>query len=252
MTQAGATLLAHGDTKEVELDRLWEIETPEPTKTWTPVPHRIIPETLTQLIFEKGWDFANHDRPYRVAINDEGTRLFGVTEVKIPGIEDEDYGIAIGFRNSHNKTMAARIAIGQAVFVCDNMAFTGDIQIRRQHVGFVDVRAILTQAVDRIPEAAQSMNGWFGEMRQIPVERDRGVSLLASAVEAGALPLQDFMRARERYLNSFEGVDDVQIEHAGTLWAVYQSVTFQWKHRSMLQVPVYNDKLNTLMQAVMN
>jgi hypothetical protein len=61
--------------------------------------------------------------------------MFGVTKITIPGILDAEAQLAIGFRNSHDKSMAVRIAVGASVMVCDNMLITGDINIRRLSQG---------------------------------------------------------------------------------------------------------------------
>jgi hypothetical protein len=39
----------------------------------------------------------------------------------------------LGLRNSHDKSFPIGIAIGNRVFVCDNLAFIGDHVIRRKH-----------------------------------------------------------------------------------------------------------------------
>jgi Domain of unknown function (DUF932) len=64
------------------------------------------------------------------ALGRNGSRMFGVLVFKNG---HSDLGLSIGFRNSYDKSMAIGIAVGAHVFVCDNLAFTGDITVLRKH-----------------------------------------------------------------------------------------------------------------------
>jgi hypothetical protein len=50
-------------------------------------------------------------------------KMFGVLD-----LETEMHGcrFAIGLRNSHDKSMRLGLTVGYRVFVCSNMAFSGD------------------------------------------------------------------------------------------------------------------------------
>lgn len=39
----------------------------------------------------------------------------------------------VGLRNSHDKRFLVGISFGSRVFVCDNLAFTGDHVVKRKH-----------------------------------------------------------------------------------------------------------------------
>jgi hypothetical protein len=49
----------------------------------------------------------------------------------------KDMGLQIGVANSYDKTIAAKIAAGASVFVCDNMCFSGEVTYARKHTKFV-------------------------------------------------------------------------------------------------------------------
>jgi predicted SpoU family rRNA methylase len=52
------------------------------------------------------------------------------------GVE-EDMGLSIGIRNSYDKSMSIGVALGARVFVCDNLAISGEIRIVRKHTAGV-------------------------------------------------------------------------------------------------------------------
>jgi len=62
------------------------------------------------------------------------------------------HGWAVGLRNSHDKTFPAGLVAGTRVFVCDILAFSGLIQIRRKHTRFAarDLRQLTARAVGQI------------------------------------------------------------------------------------------------------
>jgi hypothetical protein len=45
----------------------------------------------------------------------------------------DSMGLSIGFRNSYDKSMSVGIAVGASVFVCDNLALTGEVTVMRKH-----------------------------------------------------------------------------------------------------------------------
>lgn len=248
MAQAKATLLAHTGTSVVTLDHLKTIEVPPATDTWTPVPHITIPQGITEMVQSRGWSFIDpENNRFQVAVTKDGDKMFGVTKITIPDILDAEAQLAIGFRNSHDKSMAVRIAVGASVTVCDNMLITGDINIRREHTSRISVMDVLERAFDQIPAAAQAMFGWLNDLKDRQLKAEAGVALLAEAVERKALPIGDFMDARSSFLASYEGANPI-INHPGTVWSAYQAVTEQFKKHALSRTQEYTINLNTLVR----
>lgn len=122
------SLTVHAGGKVVTRDDLSLVPVPEATESYVPVPHQQLVETLSII----GRDIL---RSYRLekeqyAIARDGNQMFGVLTFKNGNSE---MGLSIGFRNSYDKSMAIGIAIGAQVFVCDNLAFSGNVSILRKH-----------------------------------------------------------------------------------------------------------------------
>ncbi len=122
------SLLVHRGGHIVTRDDLALVPVPEATESYLPVPHNHLADTLSTIGQDilKGFDL--HKEQYALAR--EGSQMFGVHVFKSANTE---LGLSIGFRNSYDKSMAIGIAIGAEVFVCDNLALTGDITIMKKH-----------------------------------------------------------------------------------------------------------------------
>jgi hypothetical protein len=74
------------------------------------------------------------------AMNSAGSRLFGVWD-----IADAKNGMAsaIGFRNATDKSMAVGITVGTRVFVCDNLAISGDFIAFRRHTAGITMETLI-------------------------------------------------------------------------------------------------------------
>ncbi len=242
---ATATLMTHtGKTKLANLSDLKKIKTPVGTKTWTPIPHIDIIRKIEKRVTDHGWKFLEEgDKKFQIAISDTGDRLFGVTLIAIPGIDDQDMKLAVGFRNSHDKTMALTLAVGSHVGVCDNMMISGDLKVRRVHTVNISLEEVLDHSFEMIPGAGKHLFTWMNELKVRTISTDEGVSLLAQYVEKHALPIQNFMDAREAFLKAQNNANPL-IKYGNTVWAAYQAVTEQLKKHSMSTIQYYCENLN--------
>lgn len=126
------SLTVHAGGKFATRDDLALIEVPGATDSYTPVPHNHLAETLLTI----GQDILKEHtlESEQYALAREGNQMFGVLTFKG---EHSEMGLSIGFRNSYDKSMAIGIAIGAKVFICDNLALSGEITVLRKHTGNV-------------------------------------------------------------------------------------------------------------------
>jgi hypothetical protein len=122
------SLVVHAGGREVTRDDLALVELPPATDSYSPVPHERLAETLLTIGRDILKGFALEKEQYALAR--DGKQMFGVLSFRIDSAE---LGLSIGFRNSYDKSMAIGIAIGASVFVCDNLALTGDITVLKKH-----------------------------------------------------------------------------------------------------------------------
>ena len=121
-------LMLHCGGKSASLGELDLIAMPQATETYQPVSHYLLARkalTITQDLL-KG--YVLNSESYGLAR--EGSQMFGVLQFKG---ENPEMGISIGFRNAYDKSMVVGFAAGGSVFVCDNLAISGDIVVMRKH-----------------------------------------------------------------------------------------------------------------------
>ena len=126
------SLIVHRGGRIVTKDDLALVQVPEATDSYMPVPHNNPSDTLSTIGRDilRGFTLSNE----QYALAREGQQMFGVLSFRN---DHTELGLSIGFRNSYDKSMAIGIAIGAQVFVCDNLALTGDITIMRKHTANV-------------------------------------------------------------------------------------------------------------------
>jgi hypothetical protein len=125
---SGATMVLHKGGKECNRGELDLIPLPQKTETYQPVSHFELANKLLTVSQDIMSGFTLTKEKYGIAR--DGNQLFGMLQFRN---SEPDMGLAIGFRNSYDKSMSVGFACGASVFVCDNLALTGDIVVMRKH-----------------------------------------------------------------------------------------------------------------------
>jgi hypothetical protein len=113
-----STLIGYAG-RTINREELALVPTPPATATHQPVPHHEIVQALVETLGFRHIGVVRDE--YAVSL--DGMKMFGVLD-----LETEMHGarFSIGLRNSHDKTMRLALTCGYRVFVCSNMAFSGD------------------------------------------------------------------------------------------------------------------------------
>lgn len=176
-------LIVHRGAQLIGRQDLLTLPAPEPTPTHKPVPHAEIIQTLIESLWLRHLRVVDD----QYAVTPGGMRLFGVI-----AIDAEETGVrfVIGVRNSHDKSFSLGLTVGYKVFVCDNLAFTGDFTpVTRKHTANFEPVEVIDAAVGRMQRHFEPMK------RQIEVWRNHSVSdndarlLVYRAFVEGKLPV---------------------------------------------------------------
>ena len=146
----------HADYAEVCSVRL-----PQETDTYVPVPYKDIIDNTKIVADNLLKDFEYDGSQYALAGKDkDGTynKFFGVHYYKG---ENEEMHQAIGMRSSYDKSMANGVCAGARIFVCDNMAFVGEITIMRKHT-----KNVVSDLQDKLVSALYKANNNFANIVQ--------------------------------------------------------------------------------------
>jgi hypothetical protein len=120
----------------------------------------------------------------------DGNRYFGLLQVA-NGHADKDFGLVVGLRNSHDKSFPAGLVIGAAVFVCDNLSFSGEVQLSRKHTAHVerDLPSLIERAVGRLGDLRRTQDQRFDAYKQSELEDGDAHDLVIQALDARVLPV---------------------------------------------------------------
>lgn len=121
-------MMLHRGGYEVLRNELDLIPLPEVSETYTPVSHYHLADKLLTISQDILTDYTLIGEKYALAR--QGQQMFAFLQFKN---SETDMGLALGFRNSYDRSMSVGLAVGASVFVCDNLALTGDIAIMKKH-----------------------------------------------------------------------------------------------------------------------
>lgn len=142
-----SNLCLHAGATIIEMEQLRDVTMPEATKTWTPVAHDKIVDSVKGALVAGG---ARIDKEEHSLYHD-GDRYFGL--LHLSDNNDGDNTV-VGIRNSHDRTFSAGLSLGSRVFVCDNLAFSGDVVVARKHTRFIgrDLQRLICDAVGKLAD----------------------------------------------------------------------------------------------------
>jgi hypothetical protein len=96
-----SALIAHVDSTYRSRAELALIPTPEGTKTWRPVGHYALVDSVTAELERRDITIVRE----RFAVSHNDARLFGVMDLRVNGFNRPDVGMALGLRGANDKTM---------------------------------------------------------------------------------------------------------------------------------------------------
>jgi hypothetical protein len=212
--------LVHNSSNIVTREQLRFIAPPPATSTWKPIAHYDLVHAIDRQLAVRDMRIVKQ----QFAVQREGLRLFGVIELDIDGISaSEQYRFAMGIRTANDRSEALSIVVGAKVFVCDNLALSGDvIAIRRKHTAGFDLNADISRAIDRYQTYVQLFHRQFGELMYRPLEDGVAKVLIYEAFAAEIMPIRFFPVVAETYFRPEPGMTDVA---SRTYWGLHNAFT---------------------------
>lgn len=258
-------LMLHCDADGVPREQVDAIEAPAPKGRWNPISHGTFLGIVEDRLASIGYDIAQS----KFGVTKDGASLFGAYTLN--GKKSKALGnavsMAVGVRNSTDKTFSAGVSIGSHVFVCDNMAFVGDRVIRRRHTTNIEedlaskIDEAFGGAVDEFDLLAKDYANWkkqdlLGEFSEDPDVLNHWVYGLA--VEAAkvydVMPFADIPKVLDCWENT-----GYKAFKPRTTWSLYNAFTTPMKEKfkgnPFLQIPrtialnqMFRDTFGTVVQ----
>jgi hypothetical protein len=122
-----SNLMLHSGGKVATLDEVRNVPTPAAVGRWHPTSHTTVLDSVRETLTGAG--YIVRAEKYALARNDQ--RFFGILDLATPLVQG--VSLSVGVRNSTDKSFPLGFAAGSRVFVCDNLAFSAELMVRRKH-----------------------------------------------------------------------------------------------------------------------
>tara|TARA_Y100000310_G_scaffold302232_1_gene339355 strand:- start:1041 stop:1754 length:714 start_codon:yes stop_codon:yes gene_type:complete len=222
-------LCIHDGGLRVPYSAVKAVKPPKRTQTYEPVPHEELVEKIIERFGDHGLEVESQD--FGLACH--GQRLFGVIGFQGEG----NLRPVVGLRNSYDKSMSVGIATGARVFVCDNLAFSGEsFHKLRKHTKNVhkDLDDMLTKGAMSCGLDFAITEEELNQLGEVELGEDRAYALLGMLFGRGGITSTQFSAsAREWEKPSHDEFAD------RNLWSWYNAVNTSLKrsapHRALEQ-----------------
>lgn len=180
-------LVLHTGGATVDRHRLDTAFTPPATDTWFPIPHTLLVETVVDQLQSNGLQVV--EQVHALARDDQ--RYFGLLQVR-NGHNPDDYGLVLGLRNSHDQSFPAALVVGSGVFVCDNLAFSGEIKIGRRHTRYIerDLPSLVNVALGRLSALRRSQDIRIAAYKTTELSAELSDHIILNAFRSGLINTQ--------------------------------------------------------------
>jgi hypothetical protein len=204
---------------------LASVPVPEPTASYVPVAYPRFIEEVELHVPRFGLTIEHE----AFALARDGAQMFGVLTCT-DGHENGDFALAIGLRNSYDRSLATQLLAGTRVFVCDNLAFSGEVKASRKHT--VNVFRDLPDLIYRMLSNVQSMQertvAEIAAMKALELTPSAADHLMVEAVRENALPAS----LLPKVLVAWERPSDARVFRDRSAWLLFNAFTEVLKTRS--------------------
>jgi hypothetical protein len=193
---------------------------PHRQATHQPVPHHEVVQALSETLGFRHIGVV-HDE---YAVSPDGMKMFGVLD-----LETEMHGarFSIGLRNSHDKSMRLALTCGYRVFVCSNMAFSGDFTpVLAKHSKSFSLVDAISVGVDRMQRNFEPMRKQVEAWRQAELADVTAKMIIYEAFIESELEVPKHL-ARRVHENYFDPRHDEF--RPRTMWSLSNAFTSAFK-----------------------
>lgn len=193
-----SNLLLHCGAFSAARAELETIVTPPATTTWSPIPHTEIVDAITTSAEENGLIIKREQYGLsgKKGSPTYGARLFGVFDFESG---TENYGYSVGFRNSHDKSMVAGICAGARIFVCDNLALTGEFAEKRRHIPGNNFIRLIKEAFTLLPQQLENLTKNLDRLKAEGIADEDAQQIIWRAAITGAIASSEMLPVWEEY-----------------------------------------------------
>ena len=178
-------LIVHRGGWEATKADLAAVPVPESTGSYHPVPYGRFIEEVELHIPRFGLTVQSS----AFALAREGGQMFSVLTC-VNGKLAGDYALAIGVRNSYDRSLEVGLTLGSRIFCCDNLAFSGEVTMHRKHTinVFRDLPDLIYRMLFQVSSMRERTDGEIAAMKVRELQPAAAHHLMVEAIKANVLP----------------------------------------------------------------
>lgn len=188
-----SNLMLHKGAFASTIEEIQAVQVPNNTDTYEAIPHIDIIDMIMDCSDRNNLPV----KSAQYGMTKDGNRMFGVINFDIGSVEGMSW--SMGFRNSYDKSMAAGICAGQKVFVCDNMAFSGEFNVTRKHIPGNDFIVEVRESFASLPANLEQIGESITAMKSQVIEPDYAKLFIFEAVQRGYIPASQLTEVWKEY-----------------------------------------------------
>ena len=238
MTTLNLTL--HAGAARTDRSAVEAVKTPRKTETWHPIPHARFVDGVIKSLDRSGLHVVTEAH----ALGRDGARYFGMFQVQ-NGKNPADYSLVVGLRNSHDKSFPAGLVVGSGVFVCDNLAFSGEVRIGRKHTVNIerDLPGLIQSAVGRIGDLRKHQDRRIEAYKSREITDTQAHDLMIQALDARIAPVTYI----PEILKEWRAPRHAEFAEAKNGWRLFNAFTEVLKESSLFERPRATQALHGLL-----
>jgi hypothetical protein len=180
----GSLIVHRGGWPATKAD-LAAVPVPDPTDSYHPVPYGRLVEEVELHVPRFGLTVESE----AFALARDGSQMFGVLTCR-NGKPAGDYTLAIGLRNSYDRSLSVGATLGHRCIVCDNLAFSGEVTMHRKHTAnvFRDLPDLIYRMLSQLSSMRERLDREIAAMKTEVLGRERAHHLMVEAVRGGVVP----------------------------------------------------------------
>ena len=207
MADSGSVLSAHADTNLVTREQLAALPAVIGTDSFKPVAHIELISSLETLLNKRDVQITRE----QYAVSKNGMRMFGTLDLTLNGIGGTC--ASLGLRTANNRTMALQMIAGLRVFVCDNMAFSGEtIIMRRRHTSGLELIPELVRSLDEYDRHYRRLKGEIDLLQNYAMDDVRAKCMIHDIFAAQIMPVRFLPTVSNVYFDKFVNSNEPKYE----------------------------------------
>lgn len=233
-------LMVHAGGHKVDRVQIADVVAPARTETFQPIPHHTFLDGVQSTLERAGLKVIAEAH----ALAKGGARYFGLMQLT-SAIQAIDYSLVLGLRNSHDKSFPAGLVVGSGVFVCDNLAFSGEIKIARKHTVNInrDLPNLIQAAVGRLHDVRGLQDQRIAAYKETEISETQAHDLLIQALDSRIVTATKIPAV----LAEWRAPRHAEFAERRNVWRLMQAFTEVGKGTSVFERPRATQAMHALL-----